>query len=177
MAIEKGVCVNEYSRCLHVIQLMALYVLYYEFDFTARKLTNFQGFVFDLDYQCTADDTMDSLDLSEDIEKKGWNTIEVARRFPFRAKQRMGFMIKGKQKTKNLKRSIASTELAISWYFIVAIKTLQDHYRFSKAKIRAFIEAMEQTSRTYADYKLELKDLEYYLTEECGLKAGEKKVT
>ena len=139
---------KSFSKTFKAAQLVNFCVMYTDFDFEKRKMTNFQNKFL------AHNDLLDGPKLiQEEILIKqaiGFDCEKEARNFPLRAKMK----ICGIQKVKRLvdaEVQINNASDSLESYLIIVIKTMRDNYRFSKKNVYLWWEKFKEVAQLYAD--------------------------
>lgn len=147
------------------LQLMSYYELYYTFDFSVRRVKNFNEIM-----------TRKNLELTPDLVRQyetalliniGFDCDLEARKFPMRPKYAMA-----KIKPRDLQKHLTLINQMISTYLVVATKTLRENYRFNADQLRQWWEKIREFSYLYVCNKNESLTDEHiikYFNQECKL--------
>lgn len=148
------------------MQMVNFYILYYEFDFSKKKVENYNEILrrHNKEYD-------DGGFTSDEMEQKhlkglGFDCWKEAMKFPYRARRKM---FGGK--TKNMadyEIFLTSTNAAIETYLILAVHTLHQNYRFSGAMIHRWWEKFIDFAMLYAE-GLTDEHIAKYFKQECDL--------
>lgn len=143
-----GIAKKSFSETFKSAQLINFCVMYDNFDFEKRKMTNFQKRFL------AHNDLLDGPKLIQEeilIKKAiGFDCEKEAREFPLRPKMK----ICGIKKVKRLvdaEVSINNASDSLESYLILVIKTMRDNYRFSKKNIYLWWEKFKVVAQLYAD--------------------------
>ena len=127
-----------FSNIFISMQLISFTALYSDlddggFDFSKQKLKNFNDFMSQHNKEIISHD-IDRRGIETQFKKIGFDCEEAASNFPYRAKLKM---CNKKLKTKHdYNVMIASANVAISAYLVLALYTLKKHYAFTHADMR-----------------------------------------
>lgn len=140
-----------YSEIFTSMQLICFTVLYMSkedggFDFSKKKLQNFNNFL-TLHNQENVDGVLSSKETEKSLRKTGFDCELEASQFPYRAKMKM---LGKKCKPSNIRVMLASANVAIEAYLILAVYTLRKHYGFSHQMIREWWTKCIEVSELYA---------------------------
>lgn len=161
-------CFREIFYSMQLINFTVLYMSEEDggFDFAKQKLRNFNKNITRHNQEYD-DGGLISTAVSMDHKKKlGFDCYIEAKNFPYRPKMNMWG---GKPKTMQ-EHNIALTSIngAIETYLILAVHTLRENYRFSKADIWKWWEKFKEVSELYVDGMTDEFIIEY-IKDECGL--------
>ena len=139
---------KSFSKTFKAAQLINFCVMYDNFDFERRKMTNFQNKF--LAHNELLDGPL--LIKEEKLIKQaiGFDCEKEAREFPLRPKMK----ICGIEKVKRLvdaEVSINNASDSLESYLIIVIKTMRDNYRFSKKNVYLWWEKFKEVAQLYAD--------------------------
>lgn len=161
-------CFMELFYSMQLINFSVLYMAKEDggFDFTKKKLQNFNR-ILTKHNQEYDDGGFVSTAVSLDHKKKlDFDCFVEAKNFPYRPKMKM---YGGKPKTMQ-EHNIALTSIngAIETYLILAVHTLRENYRFTKADIWRWWEKFKEVSELYVDGMTD-EFIIKYIKDECGL--------
>lgn len=155
-----------FSDIFTSMQMINFYILYYEFDFSKKKVENFSEILrrHNTEYD-------DGGLISDEMEEKhrkglGFDCWKEAMKFPYRARRKM---FNGK--TKNMAEYeifLTSTNAAIETYLILAVHTLHENYRFTRSMVRRWWDKFVDFSMLYAE-GLTDEHITKYFKQECNL--------
>lgn len=160
-------CYAEVFTSLQLICFSALYSAVDDggFDFSKQKLKNFNKFLTQHNQE-----NIDGILSSKETDQWLWDKFDIsckayAKFFPFSAKMKMAGR---KIKPSEVKVILASVDVAIEAYLVLAIYTLHKHYRFNEDDIRRWwikcIEVGELYSRGMTD-----DFIVQFMKDECDL--------
>lgn len=152
------------------IQLICFTTLYSSkedggFDFSRQKLKNFNKYLTQHNQDEVAG-SFDSKEIEYKFRKVGFDCEREAAEFPYRAKVKM---YGGKLKTKHdYSVVLASVNVAIEAYLILAVYTLRKHYGFSWIDIRVWWEKCKEIAGLYAEGMTD-EFVMKFIKDECDL--------
>ena len=160
-----------FTELFYSMQLVNFTVLYMSkedggFDFSKQKLRNFNKLLTKHNTEYDAGGFISSAVSLSHKQKLGFDCFVEAMHFPYRPKMKMyGGKIKNMQE-----HGIALTSIngAIETYLILAVHTLRENYKFSKADIWKWWEKFKEVSELYVDGMTD-EFIIKYIKDECGL--------
>ena len=157
---------NCFSDIFTSMQMINYYILYYEFDFSKKKVENFSETL--TKHNQEYDDGVLIPDVLEEKIRTGlkFDCWKEAMNFPYRSRRKM---FAGK--TKNMadyEIFLTSTNAAIETYLILAVYTLHENYRFTGKMLQIWWEKFIDFAMLYAD-GLTDDHIEKYFKQECNL--------
>lgn len=161
---------NCFSKIFTSMQLICFTVLYSAtedggFDFTKEKLKNYNKFL-RLHNQENIDGILSSRVTESKFRKSGFDCERKASEFPYRAKLKM---YGGKLKTKHdYNIMLASVNVAIEAYLILAVHTLRKHYGFSWNDIHNWWSECKKVGRLYSEGMTD-EFVMKFIKDECDL--------
>lgn len=141
-----------FSEIFTSMQLICFTVLYSDpedggFDFGKQKLKNFNDFLRKHNREIV-DKLLDSRTTESKFRKAGFDCEREASNFPYRAKLKMyGKKLKTKREYDIM---LASVNVAIESYLILAVYTLRTHYNFTWEMINVWWNSCLQTAGLYS---------------------------
>lgn len=161
-------CFMELFYSMQLINFSVLYMATEDggFDFTKKKLQNFNR-ILTRHNQEYDDGGFVSTAVSLDHKNKlGFDCFVEAKNFPYRPKMKM---FGGKPKNM-MEHNVALVSIngAIETYLILAVHTLRENYRFSKADIWKWWEKFKEVAELYVDGMTD-EFIIKYIKDECGL--------
>lgn len=143
------------------LQLMNYYELYYDFDFSVKKLKNFNNMLAKVNEEMNRN----KVDIYTDKLKNniGFDCYHEAKVFPLRPKINISGI-----RPKELYTQQPLIDFTIATYLCVAIKVMRESYRFNSKQIRLWWDKMREFSYLYSK-GLTNEDLKTYFGQECDL--------
>ena len=161
-------CFQEIFYSMQLINFAVLYMSKEDggFDFAKKKLSNFNRIITRHNQEYDEGGFISTAVSIRHKKNLDFDCYKEANNFPYRPKMKM---YGGKLKTmKEHNVALTSINGAIETYLILAVHTLKENYRFSKADIWKWWEKFKEVSHIYA----EGADDEFiikYIKDECGI--------
>ena len=158
----KSIGDNAFLKTFSSIQLLGFTVLYYNFNFSTEKLTQFNKKLHE--YNGELSGNFNAFDKAEKEIEKIWNVSlpHKVKEFPYRAKTYIiGGLPKGGMQAINME--VVESNRAIESYIVLSLNALmQMDKKFGKAQFDCFYENLKANSMNYANGMRDEFIMEYF---------------